>query len=267
MRKTGFGALFFFVFVSNLWRAEGSHVNGFAAAGVFNKYVFRGYELSDRSAVIQPSFGMDYRGFSLSLWGNIDTNEHPTQSFTPDRPGKRSFNETDVTLSYSRSFGKLGLTGGYAYYGTKYVAETEELYLSLSYDTLGKPTLSIYRDITSFLGTYVNLALSQSWKIYGEITLDLAGSIGYFAGDSGYWKTFESSTGGYPGEKYRAFHDGMISAGFTIPIGKNFVVQPIAQDWFPLSDKAKRTVDGRSYNPNGKLDNTFVGGVNIKLSF
>ncbi len=267
MGKKGFAALFF-LFVSSLGAAaEESKISGFAGVGVFNKYVFRGYEFSDRSIVIQPSLGMGYRDFSLTFWGNMDTKEHPTQSFTPDRPGKKSFNETDVNFSYSRSVGKIGLTGGYAYYGTKYVTETEELYLSLSYDTYAKPTLSIYRDIASFPGTYINLALSQSWKIYKENTLDLSGSVGYFAGDSGYWKTFDSSTGGYTGEKYRAFHDGMISAGFTMPIGRNFVVQPIVQYWFPLSDKAKRTVDGRPYNPNGRLEDTFIGGVNIKLSF
>lgn len=37
--------------------------------------------------------------------------------------------------------------------------------------------------------------------------------------------------------------------------------------WFPLSSKAKRTVDGSPYNPNGKLDDTFVSGINVTFSF
>lgn len=247
--------------------AEESKVAGGAGVAVFNKYVFRGYELSDKSVVLQPNLGINYKGFSASFWGNIDSDEHPTQSFIPDRPGRKSFNETDLTLSYTHNIGKIGLTGGYIYYGTKYTAETEELYVSVSYDTIAKPTLSIYRDITEYPGTYVNLALAQSWKVYQEITLDVGASAGYFAGDGGYWKTYESSSGDYTGKKYRAFHDGSVKTGLTVPLGKNAAIQPVVTYWFPLSAKAKRAVDGNSYNHNGKLDPTFVYGVNLTFSF
>ena len=97
------------------------------------------------------------------------------------------------------------------------------MYGSLSLDIPGKPTLFIYRDITSYPGTYFNFSLSHSFDLYRGMTLDLMGAAGYFVGDSGYWKTYESSTGGYTGEKYQAFHDGLVSAGITIPVGKAFV--------------------------------------------
>ena len=247
--------------------AEEPKVSGSAGVGVFNKYVYRGYELSNKSVVLQPCLGITYKSFSASFWSNIDSDEHSTQSFTPDRPGRKSFNETDLTLSYTRNIGKIGLTGGYIYYGTKYTAETEELYMSVSYDTIAKPTLSIYRDIAEYPGTYVNLSLAQSWKVYQEITLDVGASAGYFAGDGGYWKTYESSSGDYTGKKYRAFHDGSVKTSLTVPLGKNAAIQPVVTYWFPLSDKAKRTVDGNSYNHNGKLDPTFVCGVNLTFGF
>jgi hypothetical protein len=41
----------------------------------------------------------------------------------------------------------------------------------------------------------------------------------------------------------------------------------MAQYWFPLSNKSKKTVNGVSYNPNGKLDDTFVYGMNLTMSF
>ncbi|MBI5967297.1 MAG: hypothetical protein HY882_05515 [Deltaproteobacteria bacterium] len=252
---------------SACFAAEEAKVTGKAGLGVFSQYVSRGYEYSAHSIVFQPCLSIAYRGFSVSFWSNIDSYEHATQSFTPDRPGQKSFNETDLTLSYTYNLGKLELTGGYLYYATKYSPETEELYISVTYDTIAKPTLAIYRDITEFPGTYINLSFSQSWKVYREITLDLGGSVGYFAGDSDYWKTFESSTGGYTGEKYQAFHDGMVRVGFTVPILKNLAVQPVVQYWFPLSDKARRTVNGNSYNPAGKLDETFVTGVNLTYNF
>jgi hypothetical protein len=267
MKKIGLGVLFFLGSVSCLFAAEEAKVSGFAALGGFNKYVFRGYEQSSRSMVLQPSVGFSHQGFSACFWGNIDTDEHPTQTFTPDRPGQKSFNETDLTLSYNHNLGKLSLTAGYIYYGTKFTAETEEIYGSVSLDVPGKPTLFVYRDITSYPGTYFNFYLSHSLDIYRGVTLDLMGAAAYFVGDSGYWKTYESSTGGYTGKKYQAFHDGLVSAGVTIPVGKAFSIQPVVQYWFPLSDRARKTGDGKSYNPNGKLDETLVVGMNLKFTF
>ncbi len=80
-------------------------------------------------------------------------------------------------------------------------------------------------------------------------------------------KTYERSTGDYTGKKYNAFHDGKLQVGLTYPIQKNITLQPTIQYWFPLSSKARRTIDGNSYNPNGHLDNTFVAGVNFTLSW
>jgi hypothetical protein len=246
------------LFSFNSLYAEEDSVTGSASVGVFNQYVFRGYELSSNSIVIQPAMTISYKGFSAGFWGNIDSNEHATQSFVPNRPNKKSFNETDFTLSYTYGVGKFTLTGGYIYYNTKYTAETEELFASVSYDIITKPTLVIYRDITAYPGTYINLSLSHSLPVYKEITVDLGASAGYLSGNDEYWRT-EGGTG----KKYRAFHDGMVKAGFTLPIAKNLSVQPVAQYWFPLSNKAKR----HGYCPNGHLDDTFVAGINLVFSF
>jgi hypothetical protein len=269
MKKRMAGAtltLMFLCMAASVWSGEEEEVAVNAGLGVFNRYVFRGYEIGQDSAVFQPSLGAAYKGFSVSFWGNIDSHEKATQNFVPDRPGQKSFNETDLTLSYTHSLGKLELTGGYIYYGTKYTAETEELYLGASYDTWFKPTLTAYRDITSYPGTYITLSLAQSLKFYREMTVDVGASAAYFAGDSGYWKTYESSTGGYTGKEYQAFHDGRLSLGVSIPMGKNFVIQPLIQYSFPLSSEAKRQIDGKSYNPNGYLDDLWIYGVNLKVS-
>lgn len=243
--------------VSSLY-AEEAKVTGSASIGVFNRYVFRGYELSTHSLVVQPALGISYKGFSAGFWGNIDSDEHATQSFVPDREGYKSFNETDLTLSYTYAIDKLSLTAGHIYYNTKYTAETEELFLGIGYDIITKPTLTFYQDITAYPGTYINLAMSHSLPVYQDITVDLGASAGYLSGSDEYWRT-EGGTG----KKYRAFHDGMVKAGFTVPIAKNLSVQPVAQYWFPLSSKAKR----HGYCPNGHLDDTFVTGVNLTLSF
>ncbi len=242
-------------------------VTGTATMGVFNTYVFRGYELSRDSIVFEPGLSASYGGFSASFWGNIDSKEHATQNFVPDRDHRRSFNETDLTLSYTRVVQKLSLTGGWIYYDTKYADETQELFGTASYEVFGKPTLSIYRDIDRYPGTYLNFSLAHSIKLMGEVTLDLGASAGYTWGDGNYWKTFDPATGARTGTKYQAFHDGKLQAGLTIPLTKKVSLVPIVQYWFPLSSKAKRHWDDNSYNPNGYLKSLVVGGASVNYNF
>ena len=72
-------------------------VTGSVSLGTFNRYIFRGYRLGRDSVVFEPALSVSYRGFSAIFWGNIDMKEKATPSFVPDRPGQKSFNETDLT--------------------------------------------------------------------------------------------------------------------------------------------------------------------------
>jgi hypothetical protein len=242
-------------------------VTGTAALSLLSGYIFRGYQLGKDSLVIQPYLSGSYKGFSASFWGNIDTHEKATQNFAPDRPGQKSFNEADLTLSYTYVLDKWSFTGGYIYYDTKYAAETEEFFGTVSYDWYGKPTFSVYRDFTAYPGWYLNFSLSHSFPVYKEITLDLGASFGYEIGDGSYWQTYQASTGAYTGSKYNAFHDGMVKAGLSIPVTKKFVIQPLVAYWFPLSNDAKKRIDGNSYNPSGYLKYLWQGGVNCTYNF
>ncbi len=244
-------------------------VTGSAALSVLNHYIFRGYELSKNSVVFQPSLTLNYSGFSATLWSNIDSSEHATQNFTPATTsrGKQAYNETDLTLNYTYNIDKLALTGGYIYYGTQYAPETQELYVSGTYDMIAHPTLAIYRDIDHYPGTYFNLSFSQSIPVYKETTVDLGASFGYEYGSSNFWDTYNTSTKLYDGPKYSAFHDGMVKVGYTIPVTKMLSAQPVVQYWFPLSSDASKVTNGNAYNPDGQLKDIFVYGVNLTFSF
>jgi len=56
---------------------RGGKTTGDFTAAVMSQYVWRGYELSRNSIVIQPSMTVGYKGFSVNLWGNLDTNPTP----------------------------------------------------------------------------------------------------------------------------------------------------------------------------------------------
>ena len=242
-------------------------VTGSASLGTFNRYIFRGYRLGRDSIVFEPALSVSYRGFSAVFWGNIDMREKATPCFVPDRPGLKSFNETDLTLFYAYSSGRLGLTAGFIYYGTKFTAETQELYVGASLAVPGKPTLTIYRDIDAYPGTYFLLSLAHSVALKKGITLDLGASAAYFSGSADYWRTYLPSAGGYYGEKYRAFHDGVIKAGLTVPLARNLGLQAGTQFCFPLSAAARRTIDGHSYNINGYLTSVLIFGTTLTFGF
>jgi hypothetical protein len=255
-------------------KTEEAGVAGTASVGVFNRYIFRGYEIGRSGLVVQPSLSATYKGFTAAFWGNIDTHQRDTTSAVFTRPGSKGFNETDLTLSYTYGIGNLAVTGGYIYYNLKYAEETEEIFLSFAYDVFSKPTLSIYRDVNTYPGTYVNLAFSHSMPVNKEITIDLGASFGYFAGDGKFWRTYETATADYTGRKYKGLHDGMVKAGLTIPVTKAFSVQPVVQLWFPLSGDAKKTYGTNPatglripYNPNGYVPTSLVGGITASYNF
>jgi hypothetical protein len=66
--------------------------------------------LSKDSLVIQPSATISYKDFSFDIWANLDTDDYGD-------PGGENLNETDLTLSYDKSFGMVSLGDRYIYYG------------------------------------------------------------------------------------------------------------------------------------------------------
>jgi hypothetical protein len=46
---------------------------GSLAVSALSKYVWRGYENTKDSIVVQPSMTVGYKGFSANVWGNLDT--------------------------------------------------------------------------------------------------------------------------------------------------------------------------------------------------
>lgn len=260
--------IFFFVALAASLAAETTPaVTGGASLVAVNRYVFRGYRLGRDSLVLQPAIIMSVAGFSVSFWGNIDLKESATPSFIPDRPGRMSFNETDLTVSYARNVGKIGLMGGLIYYGTKYATETQELFVGVSCNIWGKPMLMVYRDIGAFPGTYFQISMAQSLPLGNSISLDLGASAAYFAGSGDYWRTYDPAAGSYSGPLYRAFHDGMIKTALTVPVAKNASLQALTQYYFPISAEAKRITNGFSYNINGALRGTLVFGMTLILTY
>lgn len=223
--------------------------------GAYSQYIWRGFELSKDSIVVQPSMTVGYKGFSANLWGNLDTDPYTADG--TDNPN--NFNETDLTLSYAWEMGPVAMTAGYIYYALDGVDDTQEFFLSAGLNTVLKPTLTVYRDTDYFPDWYATLAVSHSFPVQGDITLDLAGQVSYLAADEA--TTYAETDG----SKYSNFHDGVVSVGLTVPLNKYFTLLPKLSYTFPLSSEAKDLM--RSSSKSGNDDDFIYGGLAVSMSF
>jgi len=240
--------------------AEEEKPSASAGLGVFSKYVWRGFELSDDSMVVQPSLGVGYKGLTLGIWGNLDTDFDDRD---PTLPDKSDWTETDLTLEYARSFGPVAMGFGYIYYALDGVDDSQELYVSAGLDLPLAPTLTVYREIAHLQGWYMNLGLSHSFDLPRDMTLDLSGSVGYYYSSDDAFVEVDSQLNPTT-KKYRGLHDGLVSAGLTVPLGKYLTLNPLVAYSFPLSGGADDLIASSSYSGDSGY---LYGGATLSIFF
>ncbi len=252
VRYMAFAATSLLIGTTSLVQAEEADKPAAALdVGVFSQYVWRGLELSKDSLVIQPSATISYKGVSLNVWGNLDTDN--------DAYGGAKYNETDLTLSYAKTLGIAKFTGGYIYYGLDSLTDSQEIFASVSIATILNPTISVYREIAHLPAWYINVGVSHSQELVNKITLDLAASAAYYySDDTGFAEANNAD------EKYQQFHNGLVSAGFTIPFADYFMVKPTIAYSFPLTDKAEEYIESVSLSDESSF---IYGGLILSMAF
>jgi len=212
---------------------QAAETSGSASVDIYSSYMWRGFELHEDVA-IQPSVGITYGGFGANLWSdyNNDTKEAV---------------ETDLTLNYVYSIDKIGLDVGYIYYGLDGAADTQEIYVAVSYDTLLSPSLTLYYDFDEFDGTFIVASIGHDISVTKSIAVSLGASASYNSDSAG---------------DYSALHNGEISASTSIPVYGAISISPTLAYSFTLSDDAEAAVK----NADGD-NNFFYGGVSAAVSF
>jgi hypothetical protein len=144
--------------------------------------VWRGQLLTDEP-VIQPYVEVSSGGFSLNVWGSIDTTD-------TNEVGDETYRiqEVDYTLSYGATVTEgLDMEGGVIYYdfpGTGFDA-TQEAYVSACLsDVLLAPSLTVYYDFDEVEGVYANAGIGHAFELNEKLSLSLSGSLGW--GDEDY---------------------------------------------------------------------------------
>ncbi|MFC1537975.1 hypothetical protein ACFL6H_01000 [Candidatus Latescibacterota bacterium] len=138
------------------------------------KYVWRGVVFAE-DGVFQQSLTGSMKELSVNLWGNMD--------LTDENGTTRQMNEWDYTVDYSSGIGYfagLGYSVGIIGYTFPNGGDsTTEFYIGASYDTIGSPSITIYRDVEAINGTYVLLGGGYSFPVAEITSIDISGSIGF----------------------------------------------------------------------------------------
>jgi len=255
-----------------LWAQEEKPTCDLTAA-VLNQYIWRGYEMSRSSVVIQPSMTIGYKGFTANLWGNLDTKAYSSTSAS--YPG--TWNETDLTLSYSKALGLFTVGGGYIYYSlaslNKDAADrndSQELFASVSLNTLLSPTLTVYKEIDHYRNWYFLLGISHVVELNKMLSLKLAASAGYLMStDAETYPKFNSSAAATT-DKFNNFHEGTLSASLPIKVSDRITITPTLSYIFPLTNDARDEIKGLGLKgtlPSERDSSFVVGGLSLSFSF
>jgi len=255
--KILFAAALFGVLSATSALADDAKPTANASVATYSQYVWRGWELSRDSIVIQPSMTIAYNGVAVNLWGNLDTN-----TYSSDPALKTNdFNETDLTISYDGAAGKILYGMGYIYYAIS-PEDSQEFYAKVGVDILLKPTVTVYREIANNASWYIQAAIAHSLPIAGKATLDLGGKVGY------YISATDTFTEANSDKKYSGLHDGVLSAALTIPVGQYLTIAPQLYYSFPLSSKAKDKLNATNLYYFGEEKSSFVfGGISTAFAF
>ncbi|MEN6623387.1 MAG: hypothetical protein ABFD50_17805 [Smithella sp.] len=252
---------------------EEDKVTGEVDLSVLSAYIWRGYEQTRNSVVIEPAATLSYKGFSINVWGNLDTKPYSIDNSSYG--GK--YTETDYTLSYSKKFGILQVTPGYIYYalGAPYAGGTapqdsQEVFLSLGLDTILSPTLSVYKEIDHYRQWYFLLGLSHTFELSKKVGLKLAASASYLLStDETTYAKYDSDSNP-TADKFNNFHDGTFTVCLPIAITRSLTITPTASYVFPLSDDARYEMKAFSKKGTAASDRDssyLYGGVTLSFTF
>jgi len=262
--------------------AEDKPTGSLSISGL-SKYVWRGYENTRNSVVVQPSLTVGYKGFSANVWGNIDTAPYSTTNANYSS----TWTETDITLSYTKTFGILNAGLGYIYYGLQAPnagaakpLDAQEIFVTLGLNTLFTPTLTAYKEIDHYHQYYFLLGISHTFEFNKTVSLQLSVSASYLLSDyaDAILYGVNASYGGYPkfndnyqatNDKFSNFHDGVLTASLPINVAKYLTVAPTVSYSFPLSSDAKNEIKarGKLTNPADNDSSYVYGGLTVTLSF
>ncbi|OEU62010.1 MAG: hypothetical protein BA870_02045 [Desulfuromonadales bacterium C00003094] len=215
-------------------------VEGDVYAGVFDKYLWRGFDLSDGRPVVQAGADLTSGNFTLSYWTNWQLKS------SNDIPSGEA-NETDIIIDYSRDLGDMvSISVGNIWYALDGLEDTNELYLSATVNTLLAPTFSVYYDWDACEedGLLFAADISHSFDLSEELSLSLGVLVTY------------NDHSDYAVGDYAGFHNYELSVGLDYVLTDQLSVSPSFVYSSGISSAAKDAIDSE-----------MLAGVNLTFTF
>lgn len=251
---------------------------------ILSQYIWRGIALSRNSAVIQPSMTIGYKGFSVNIWGNLDTGED--NRFLYPAPGKRGakWNETDFTFGYSRDLytgtAIKAITGnvGVIYYALDGIDDSFEIYWGLAMDVNWfKVAATVNKEVFHYPGWWLTLGISRvfelPWKIQNNSNVSL--ELGH-----NFIFLFSNDQAAYPDPRnpnldtpFSGPLAGQFYATLNVPVHKYITLAPKVGFWYAAGG-ASTDLLGNGGSPKymtglswDRQHNHVYGGLNMTFAF
>jgi len=230
--------------------ASAFEAEGGAYVGFYDKYLWRGFDLSGSVGVVQGGVDLSANGFTVSYWTNMQADDDKPEGF---KSGEAT--ETDIVLDYSFDAGEmLSVSLGNIYYTLDGLADTNEAYLGLTLNTVLGPSVTVYYDWDECKedGVFVTAAIGHSFEI-GKAALNLGAAAG-FNQESDYAVFYEDADGNE--RHYSDWHNYELSASVDFPVTENVTISPSFLYSSPISRAAKLAIDSET-----------VGGLTVAFAF
>ena len=223
-------------------------VEGEVYVGVFDKYVWRGYDLSGSTPVVQGGIDVSAHNLTLSYWGNLQLKGDPDNgNFGETGYEGGNISEAEVGIDYAIPLGEtLTLNVGNLFYQTDGEDDTNELYLTASFNTLLQPKMTVYDDWDENKDTrFYTLEIGHSFE-FDKVTLN-AGALASYAEGVDYFDGLLATNEPWNAE---------LSLTADVAVTEQFTITPSFLYSAPLGDDARY-----------RTDTELVGGLTVSHSF
>jgi uncharacterized protein (TIGR02001 family) len=220
-------------------------VEGDVYVGLWDKYLWRGFDLSNGRPTIQGGIDLTSGKWGLSTWHNWQLKSSPDYN-------SGELNETDVIITYAIDPSELvSMTIGDIWYMIE-GEDANELFLHTTLNTLLAPTLKIWWDWDKSEedGLFYSLDISHSFDL-GQWLADSSLNLGALVS---YNQHSDGATTGVDGD-YAGWHNYELSASIDYALTDQLTLSPIAIFSTPISTGAKRLIDTET---NFALNLTFT---------
>jgi uncharacterized protein (TIGR02001 family) len=228
-------------------------VGGSAYVGYFDKYLWRGYDLSGGQPVVQGGVNLSTSGFTLSYWTNVQASSDEGMGLTA---GEAS--ETDITLDYTYAINDLvSVSVGNIYYMLdEPLVNTNELYLGATFNTLLTPSFKVYYDWDEAEedGLFYTASISHAVPVGDMVTIGASALVSYNQ-ESDYSLPWVDPVTGV-NESYSDWHNYELSAKADVKVTDQITITPSFIYSSPICDEAKDMIDSE-----------VLGGVTVTMTF